>query len=253
MSDSFPLVYEVTLDAFSGPLDLLLHLIEQEELDIHEIAIAKVTDQYLKLLQDSLGQHLDVASDFIVMAATLLAIKARSLLPRSIDAFDEHLEDAYDEDDLVVSATELKERLLEYRLIKQVTELLQQHEGEHNDSVGRLPIPLTPYRELLQVHDHLADVDLSRMFQALATALQRVAIEYNVDVVRDRETIPQRMRKIESQLRHAPRTLVSLLKSPSRREIVTVFLAVLELIKLNRIICKQEERFGDIWIELQNK
>lgn len=253
MSDTFPLVYEVTLDAFSGPLDLLLHLIEQEELDIHEIAIAKVTDQYLKLLQDSLGQHLDVASEFIVMAATLLAIKARSLLPRSMDSFDEPLEDVYDEDDMVVSATELKERLLEYRFIKQVSAILQQHEGEYSDLVGRLPIPLTPYRELVQARDHLAGIDLSRMFQALATALQRAAVEYKVDVVRDRETIPQRMRKIEGQLRQAPRTLASLLKSPSRREIVTVFLAILELIKLNRVICKQEERFGDIWIELLNK
>lgn len=253
MSDSLPLVYEVTLDSFSGPLDLLLHLIEQEELDIHEIAIAKVTDQYLALLQDSLGQHLDVASEFIVMAATLIAIKARSLLPRSVDTLDDNLDDAYDEGDMVVSAAELKERLLEYRLIKQVTELLQQQEGEHNDSVGRLPISLTPYRELVRPCDHLAGIDLSRMFQALETALKRVAIDYNVDVVRDRETIPQRMRKIEGQLRHAPATLSSLLKGPSRREIVTVFLAVLELIKLNRVTCNQEERFGEIWIELQNK
>lgn len=252
MTDRVDEPYQITLDSFSGPLDLLLHLIEQEEMDIHEVAIAKVTDQYLFFLHDSLAQRMDIASEFIVMAATLIAIKAKSLLPRYTPAtLSDEWEPELTELDPFDSAQDLAQRLLEYRFVKQITVLLHAKEEQQNESLGRLPMPLDDYREQPRPGDSLHSIDIDTLLHAFMTALKRSSTVYNVDVVRDRETIAQRMRKIEGQLRKAPATLTALLHGTSRREIVTVFLAVLELIKMNRIVCRQQERFGEIWIELQ--
>lgn len=233
------------LEAFEGPLDLLLHLIVTQELDIHQIPIARITDQYLEYLRDSLADNMEIASEFIVMAATLISLKARSLLPRAT------LESADVEGDFdwtLEEESDLSRRLLEYRSYKEVASELARKERERGQSVGRMPLALDAYRYQPIASEQIGEVTLGQLLAALMEAVRRTKPPDDVEVVRDRETIPQRMRLIERLMRKGPLPFSALLGRGSRREIVTVFLAVLELIREGRVICEQSERFGDIWI-----
>lgn len=238
--------YRVRLQAFEGPLDLLLHLIESQELDIYDVPIARITDQYMTYLRESMEFQLEVASEFLVMAAQLLAIKARSLLPRHGPM---EIQVAYGLDaEYVDDERELRDRLIEYRAFKLAAQSLGDQSLLWAERIGRLPLPLESFQEQPTVSDFLAGVEVLHLRDSLVRALARTKIDLDVRIVRDRETVPQRMRLIEHQVRDAPTTFVRLLRNRRRREIVTVFLAVLELIRLNRIICRQEVQFGDIWI-----
>lgn len=239
---------QISLQSFEGPLDLLLHLIESDKMNIHEVPIARITDQYTAYLKQSIEFELDIASDFLVMAATLIALKARSLLPKS------HEKDVFFEASGETESNpeqDLKERLIEYRAFKMLAQTLEQKQLERAQCVGRLPTPLEPYRDLPTVSDFLAGLELHHLQDALVHALSRTKPILDVNIIRDRETIPERMGTILKTLRHEKRTFISLIKNYHRKEIVTVFLAILELIRLNKITCKQEVRFGDIWVELK--
>lgn len=239
--------FRLQLHAFEGPLDLLLHLIEREELDIYDIPIARVTDQYLALLRDSLDAQMEIASEFIVMAATLIALKARSLLPRPEPA-ETQLQCDLDAE-YVDPERELTLRLLEYRSYKEMASQLQHMEFQRSQVVGRMPLALEAYRTDPSVQEVLAGVTLDRLTAAFLRAVSRVAPIREVSVVRDRETIPERMRRIEKQLDHGRLLFADLLAQRSRREIVTVFLAILELIRMNKVICYQEGLFEALWID----
>lgn len=248
MADETP---RLRLHAFEGPLDLLLHLIATQELDIYQIPIAHITDQYLNYLRDSLAENMDVASEFIVMAATLIALKARSLLPRTptFEPLDEFTVDRDSADD----ESELTRRLLGYRAFKEAAVTLAHLEAARSETVSRLPMPLTPFQRELTIADRLGHVSLTDLRTALCEAVARKRPAVEVEVVRDRETIPQRMRMIERALMRSPTTFASLLQGHSRQEIVTVFLALLELIRQHKVTCRQERRFSDIWISLWNE
>lgn len=240
--------YLISLQSFEGPLDLLLHLIESDKMNIHEVPIARVTDQYMAYLKQSMEFKLEIASEFLVMAATLIALKSRSLLPRRADK-DAHMDE--DGEVGIDSELDLKERLIEYKAFKMVAQTLSLKQVYRAQCIGRLPTPLTPYRELPTVPDFLAGLELIHLQEAVMRALSRTQSTLDVSVIRDRETIPERMNAILKVLRQEKTNFSSLIQSHHRKEIVTVFLAVLELIRLNKIMCWQEERFGDIWIELR--
>ncbi|PWI56616.1 segregation and condensation protein A [Sulfoacidibacillus thermotolerans] len=243
-----PQNYQISLQSFEGPLDMLLHFIESDKLDIHEIPIAKVTDQYMAYLNQSLEFELEIASEFLVMAATLIAIKARSLLPKRIEQNPQNPGDLDAEND---PEQDLKERLLEYKAFKMVALTLEQKQVQRAEHIGRLPTALEPYRELPTVSDFLAGLELSHLQEVVLRVLTRSQKTVDVSVVRDRETIPERMNTILKTLQKGSTTFFALTKNRQRKEIVTVFLAILELIRLNKIICRQEAKFGDIWIELK--
>ena len=238
-----PSPYRLRLQAFEGPLDLLLHLIVAEELDIHQIPIAHITDQYLEYLRGGLSEQMDVASEFIVMAATLIALKARSLLPRAVP---EEPEPPAEEE---AGEAELARRLLAYRAWKEAAGMLAERGREQALTAGRLPLSLAPFRSRIPMADLVGDITPADLRRHLRAALARTGPAADVEIARGRETIPERMRLIERRLRSAPATFRSLLARPGRREIVTVFLAVLELIRQKKVRCRQEARFTDIWIE----
>lgn len=239
--------FHLQLHAFEGPLDLLLHLIEKDELDIYDIPIAHVTDQYLALLHDSLASHMEVASEFIVMAATLIALKARSLLPRQEPAQTQLQCDL--DADFEDSQWALSRRLLEYRAYKEVSQQLHEMEHQRSQVVGRMPLALEAYRVEASVPEVLLGVTLDALTAAFLRALARVPPVREVSVVRDRETIPERMRTIERQLERGRLLFDALLATRSRREVVTVFLAILELIRMNKVVCYQEGLFAALWID----
>lgn len=237
------------LDDFEGPLDLLLHLVETEELDIHDIPVARLTDQYMNRLRQSLEFEMDIASEFLVMAATLLAWKARALLP--VSAPSETLPGLLEGDAPDSEIPDLARLLVTYRAFKRAAEHLAALESERSVRAGRIPTLrqtaiFSGPDQLTLFPGRMEALALRRAYQGAATRTRKAD---DVRIARDRESIAQRMRGIESVLRSGPHTFRRLLRRRDRREIATVFVCVLELARQGRISFSQEEQFGDLWIE----
>lgn len=231
--------YAVKLDIFEGPLDLLLRLIEAQELDIYNIPVAEITDQYLAFWEALDVKDLDTASEFMVMAATLLLLKARMLLPRPVQETDAGTQ----EDD---PSQELTRMLADYRQIKILAGYLQQLEAEH----GRV------YHRPVVTERGLAPGDLkdlvaawTRLIEAVGRAgEQRRALARTVTT--RRVTVMQRMVEIRKIMRRrfpaGARFSELVAGAVSRADIVVSFLAVLELCRLGYVHLEQEEAFGEI-------
>jgi segregation and condensation protein A len=241
---------QIKLQAFEGPLDLLLHLIEKAEVDIHDIPIAEITDQYLAYVEAMQELQLDVASEFLVMAATLLAIKSKMLLPRPPE-IDLTFEDAWEEEE-EDPRTALMERLLEYKKFKQLAEELKQREEGRSHVYTRPPENLTVY---LPDEDPnpVEGISLYDLLDAFTQALARVeAEEPKATVRRDEITVKERIGEIQEELLRANgRLYFSTLLSRYRRrsEIIITFLAVLEMMKSGSVRCMQDRLFSEILIE----
>jgi segregation and condensation protein A len=230
--------YTVRLPDFEGPLDLLLHLIEREELDITRLSLAQVTDQYMQYLASMQRADAEQIAEFLVVAAKLLLIKSRLLLPQDPVPGDEAAEDVGDE---------LTRQLLEYRRYKQVAVQLKEWEG-----TGLRAYPRIAPRPKIEPKLDLSSVsldDLSALMQVVLAAHRAAPIGNVVAplVVR----VSDKMEDI--QLRLARGEVVRfrewLGSSASRLEIVVSFLAMLELMKQRKIVVRQTELFGDILIE----
>ncbi|WP_274651695.1 segregation and condensation protein A [Paenibacillus humicola] len=235
------------LETFEGPLDLLLHLIDKAEIDIHEVSISEITDQYMDYLNAMQELELEITSEFLVMAATLLSIKSKQLLPKP-----PVIEDDYDmwEDDGLDPQDELIARLIEYRKFKQIAEQLRDQEYERSLVYTKEPEDLTPYMRSVPQNPvkglHVGD--LIRAFQkALRKASRRNAV---ATVHRDEISVKDRIRDIVSVLREHETVRFSRLVQGeiSRHEIVVTFLALLELMKMKHIRCFQHQLFDDIVI-----
>ncbi|WP_232696273.1 segregation/condensation protein A [Brevibacillus daliensis] len=242
--------YSIKLDSFEGPLDLLLHLIDKAEVDIYDIPIAEITEQYLITIQTMHELQLDVASEFVVMAATLLSIKSKLLLPKKeeqqldMSLYDYDMDEMDPRDDLV-------QRLLEYKKFKKVAEQLREMEMGRSHVFTRPAEDLTPYvRE--EEQPAIKNVTLFDMVQALENMIQRLKTKDPVTKVsRDEVSIKDRMTEIRQLVKvgggHV-RFSQLFVNDVSRTEIVTTFLALLELMKSKAITCVQNQLFTDIMI-----
>lgn len=222
---------------FEGPLDLLLHLIKQNEVNIYDIPIALITAQYLETLELMQQLDLDVAGEFLVMAATLMRIKAKMLLP---------VPKSDDEEDEGDPREELVQRLLEYRLYKEASETLKGQEAVRRslfergmvpteDDAGPLPLAPATLFDLLEA--------LNRV---LARRPDRIVYEVRTEVwdIEDKMSLIARTVAEEGQLRFS--TLMG--QARARMEIVVAFMALLELVKLGQVAVVQEDNFADILI-----
>jgi len=231
---------EIKLEQFEGPLDLLLHLIRKNEMDIWNIQVAQITDQYLAILDAMKTLNLDVAGEFLVMAATLLHIKSRLLLPASEDV-EEGEEDEED------PRAELVRRLLEYKKYKEAAENL-----EAFPLLGRDQFPRGANEpDLEQVED--AGFEVVGLFD-LVEAFKQVLAECADDAVHEvdleRLTITDRINTILGTL--ADRGGVTFREmfneTPDRHEVVVTFLAMLELVKMRLVQLMQNRAYGTIWL-----
>ncbi|WP_110932448.1 segregation and condensation protein A [Paenibacillus bouchesdurhonensis] len=241
------------LDTFEGPLDLLLHLIDKAEVDIYQISVSEITDQYLEYLDNMQELELEITSEFLVMAATLLSIKSKQLLPKPPviefdDEFDYLMEDEEDPRD------ELIRKLIEYRKYKGIAEHLHEREWERSLIFTKEAEDLTPF--MPEVIENpvkgLHAADLIAMFQkALRRAVKRSSV---ARIHRDEISVKDRIRDVVSSLERmgkGGRLLFSKLLHPDmyRHEIVVTFLAILELMKMKQIVCYQNKLFDDIVME----
>lgn len=226
------MAYDVHLDIFEGPLDLLLYLTKKNDLEISEIPIADITSEYLAVLEAMKDLNLEIAGDFLVMASTLMQIKARMLLPRP-EGEEEEGESPLDE---------LKARLLEYQKFKEVAQLLGNKEVEYSNIYYR-PAPFFDKSDFtLEVSIY----DLITSFREVLTELPTNVKE----IVYEEIPIEEKIREILDILEGKQfLSFIDLLKTAhSRLDLIVTFLAVLELTRLRQIVARQKELFGEVRI-----
>jgi segregation and condensation protein A len=241
--------YNVKIDAFEGPLDLLLHLINSLEVDIYDIPMAQITEQYLLYVHTMKNLQLDVASEYLVMAATLLAIKSKMLLPKHDEGIvDEDIE--FEEED---PRDELVERLVEYRKFKEAANELKAREEERGQVFTKPPSDLTEYTDEADLKNTEIQVSLNDILGAFHKLLRRKKIQRPIQtrITKQEISIEKRMDEIISSLRKVKeRTpFTSLFPSDDKEHLVVTFLAVLELMKRKQIVVDQEDNFSEIFVE----
>ncbi|RHW41200.1 segregation/condensation protein A [Neobacillus notoginsengisoli] len=242
--------YNVKIDTFEGPLDLLLHLINTLEIDIYDIPVAQITEQYLLYIHTMKELKLDLASEYLVMAATLLAIKSNMLLPKQEEElFDEGFESDYEAD----PRSELVERLIEYRKYKEAAIDLKSLEEERSLIYTKAPSDLSELSKgkagPKTAGPSASLYDMLGAFQKLMRR-KRLKKPLATKIARQEISIEKRMEEIIDLLKN--RTDVvdfnELFPYPEKEYIVVTFLAVLELMKRNEIIAQQTENFGGIQV-----
>ncbi len=241
---------EIKLEAFEGPLDLLLHLIEKNEIDIYDIPISELTDQYLKYINVYSSKDMDNLSAFLVMAATLLEIKSKMLLPK-LPKFIEEENDPREE---------LVNRLIEYKQFKKVIEVFKDGEVYAEKYFYRKPndniINLFKLNKEHNLDDLLKGITLEKLFAVFDETLRRR--ELKTDVIRSGfNSVRKDMYTVEEKIEYILDLLVLNNKIDFfdifnniylKIEKVVTFLAVLELVKMKKINIQQDEIFGDIVI-----
>jgi segregation and condensation protein A len=228
----------VQLEIFEGPLDLLLHLIKKNEVNITDIPIATITEQYLAALELMESLSLDVAGEFLVMAATLIHIKSRMLLPAG--------DDEPDEDQGIDPRDELVRRLLEYQRYKEAAGELEQREMLTRDVFIRSAVPSEEVGPR-----GFREVSIFELLAALKRVIDRLPKDSVHEVTLEKITVREKMTLLLDKLRTQGSVLFEALFSEvkTRMEVVVTFLAMLELVKVRAIRIYQDELAGPIMIE----
>lgn len=229
--------YKVKLEVFEGPLDLLLYLIKKDEVDIYDISIERITGQYLEFMEAFKTLDLEVAGEFVVMAANLIYIKSRSLLPAHVQPPEEEAE----EDD---PRWDLIRQLVEYKKFKDAAAQLGAREALQNSLYQRLPEAAAPLPER-----PLGEVSVFDLINAFNKVLRRINQQENLrEIFEENFTVSDKIDLImKMTAAEVPLKFTELFASAaSRTEIVVTFLALLELIRLKQLRCLQEEPFGEI-------
>ncbi len=231
--------YRVKLDIFEGPLDLLLHLVKKNEVDLSDIPVATITDQYLAYLDLLQQLDLDVAGEYLVMAATLLHIKSRMLLPADEVGEEEEGEDP---------RAELARQLLEYQRFKEAAELLNRRAMLERDVFARAPLRDETDTE----QDLVYDVSFGDLLDALQEVIKRAAPETVHQVILEQVSLRERLCFILDTLREKTEALFTDLfpAGVTRLHILVTFLALLELVRMRMVQVHQGERFGPILLAL---
>ena len=241
---------EFKINEFQGPLDLLLHLIEKNKYNIFDIPIVSITEQYLEYVNRMQEEDLDIMSEFLVMAATLISIKAKMLLPKEEDVAEE-------EED---PRAELVQRLLEYKMYKYASFELKDMELDACKNYYKeptIPKEVLDYREEIKPEDVIGDLTLAKLNEIFNQVIKRTVDR--VDPIRSKfgtiekeeVRIEDKMEEIKSNIKGLKginfRTLLEV--QASKINVIVTFLAVLELMKVGEIVIRQEELFGEIIID----
>lgn len=239
--------YEIKLDVFQGPLDLLLHLIEKDEIDIYNIPIALITDKYLEYIHTIQLLNLEVVGDFLVMAATLMQIKAKMLLPQYDSEFDENIEE---EDPRI----ELAQKLVEYKKIKEASLSLQTLELEQLRIYTRTGGEFADLKVALD-HEPLKNLSIWDLMESFKTVLDSLESKPIKAVPKEDISIKQRMTEILDLVTQEGKVLFKTVfhDLTTKLALITCFLAILELIRIRKICAYQEELFGEITLSLSTK
>ena len=241
---------KVELQAFEGPLDLLLHLIDKNKVNIFDIPIVEITNQYMEYIEEMKRQDLNVMSEFLVMAATLLAIKSKMLLPVE-ETEDEEVEDP---------RAELVEQLLQYKMYKSISYELRDRQADAEHilyKVPTLPDEVLAFEQPVDVDELISDLTLNKLQAIFQSVMRRQ--ENRVDPIRSKfGTIRKEEVSLEDKMAYVSNYCYShrkfsfkqlLMEQHSKTELIVTFLSILELMKAGTIYITQENTFDDIMIE----
>lgn len=237
--------YKVTLDVFEGPLDLLLYLIRREEIDIYDIPIEKIAAEYMKFIDEARGMNLDIAGEFIVMAATLMVIKSRMLLPVAKRAANEDQSEEW-----VDPRLDLVRQLIEYKKFKDAAQRLEGMEAFASNMYGygggRVKLEKTAADGLAAV----AHLDLYDLLGAFQDVLSRAAEMPKNELKGIRYSVPEKMDYVLERVRGDGQVVFTTLFAPdaAKGEIIVTFLALLELLRQHRVTIYQNAAFHEITI-----
>ena len=239
----------VKLEVFEGPLDLLLHLIDKNKVDIYDLPIVEITEQYLDYIKQMETEDMNVMSEFLVMAATLIDIKCKMLLPKEVN------EEGEEED----PRAELVEKLLEYKMCKYMSYELKDRLIEAERSLYKkptLPKEINEYREPVNYEELIGDMTLAKLHEIFKSMMKRQ--EDKIDPVRstfgkiEKDEIDMDLKTtyIEAYIQtHKTFSFRKLLeKQHSKMEVIVTFLVILEMMKTGKIGIEQEDTFADIII-----
>jgi len=233
--------YRINIPLYEGPLDLLLDLIKKQEMSIHDIQISKITSQYLDYLHQLESLNIDVSAEFIYMAATLIYIKSKMLLPPDPLASSE--EQAAD------PREELVQRLIEHEKFKNAAQLLYQRQ-QIEENVWSQPDRSLYQDEGTEGELVVSLVDLVRVFQQVLERKKEVS---RIELQHETFTVAQMIVQLRGQILASDSSSISLVQffeaCPSRHAMIVAFLAVLEMVKLQVVALTQEKHFGEIWVK----
>ncbi len=233
--------YEIELEAFEGPMDLLLHLINDEKIDIYDIPINSITEKFLVYIEDMESLNLEVASDFLVMASTLIEIKSKMLLPKpKLDVDEEEID----------PRSELVTRLIEYKKYKEVSVKLKELETVQSK------VYYKPKEEIEIVEDIvLEDMEMEVLLRSISNIIKNRTKEEKHSIVdhiqREEYTVEGCMHTLRKDIEKKEElNFTSLLSlNTTREEIITYFLALLELVKIKLVTVKEDENLSDLIIK----
>jgi segregation and condensation protein A len=234
---------EITLkiDDFEGPLDLLLHLIKEKKMDLLNLKIEIIIDEYLKFIDEMEKMNLDIASSYLVMASELIEMKSKLLLPRNEETLEEE-EDP--KEDLI-------NRLIEYQKYKDLTEDFKELESERKQIYTKLPENLKDYSENKVINN--SDLTLDDLLLAFQKFLERKKLEapLNTKVTSKEMSVEERVYSIRSILKKKKKVnFLELFDVLNKEYVVVTFLAILEMARKSELKISQEEKYGDIICEV---
>lgn len=235
--------YKVTIDEFEGPLDLLLHLIKEDNIDIYDIKIEVITKQYLDYIKAMKDLNLSIASEYLVMACELIEMKSKLLLPKK----KEDIKDEYEEDPREV----LIERLLAYKKYKEVTSEFKDLELTRKLVLTKEPENLSKYAKEI---DNDENIDISILLDAFNALLERKLLEKPIPtkITKKELSVTEKVNKIRNILLIKKKVNFNeLFEVSTKEEVIVSFLSILEMIKKNEVIVTQENNFKNIIISLK--
>lgn len=230
--------YEVKISEFEGPLDLLLHLIKKSNIDIYDISLEEITNQYMDYIKEMKKLNLDIASEYLVMASELLEYKSKSLLPKK--------EEEDEEED---PKETLIQRLLDYKKYKEITGAFKELENERSNVYTKTPSNVLDFEEKIINNDNITVDDL---LEAFKNFMKRIEYEkpLNTKITSKELSINDRMVHIRDILKTKKRVnFMDLFDIKTKSYVVVTFLSILEMSKNNEIVLKQKDNFGNIIIE----
>ena len=233
---------QLLIGDFEGPLDLLLHLIKKSKMEIFDIEISQITNQYLNYIKEMSDMNLDIASEYLVMAAELIEMKSRKLLPNKNEE-EETLEEINPEE-------ELKRRLIEYKKYKESTETFKSLEEKRSNYFTKAPETLKQYLDEKIEND--GSVSVNDLLDAFEKILERqnYSKPMNTKITRKELSVKERCEKIREVLKIKKKiNFIELFDDFSRAYVVVTFLSILEMVKNREINIKQENNFSDIYLE----
>ena len=238
--------YSIKINEFEGPLDLLLHLIKQEGIDIYDIEISEITKQYLDYINKMEELNINVASSYIVMAAELMEIKSKSLLPKK--------EEENDEEEEEVSKENLINKLIEYKKYKEMTSSFKEMEIERQNIYVKSPERLNNYLDDITLKND--DTSIDELVEAFKKFLDRKNLEKPITtkITNKEYSVKERKKSIKNILKEKKKVFFTdLFEENNTGFIIVTFLSILEMTKEKEILIKQDTNFSNITIELKVK